>query len=384
MSATVDPAMTIDEKPPSPERDQTDESLRVERESVDAALGEELADVDETADAVIEQARARADEVLAAARAATDRQTGRADAQSSAVVAQKRSLEDQAVRKERAEANESLRAERAEQVALLSTEREETDKDLSDERTRSDDALATRDAFLGVVSHDLRGMLSSVVAYASLIARDVSRADHVEQVRAHAMRIQRSATRMDRLIGDLVDVASIEAGVLAVAREVGDPTEVVTEAVDTFQAEASAGGVSLVAEIVPPPSLAAHDPARILQVLTNLLSNAIKFTKPDGTVVVRMETIRDEVQISVRDTGAGIPADQLEAIFARFRQVSKNDRRGVGLGLYISKSIVQGHGGRIWAESRSGEGSTFFFTLPVHAGETAAPSSSRDPFQPRA
>lgn len=368
--------MTIDEKQLSPEREQTDESLRVERDRADAALGDEPTDVDATADAVIEQARTRADDVLAAARAATDRQTGRANAQSSAVVAEKRSLEDQAVRNERADADETLRAERDEQVALLSIERDETDKDLSDERARSDDALATRDAFLGVVSHDLRGMLSSVVAYASLIARDVSRADHVEKVQAHAVRIQRSATRMNRLIGDLVDVASIEAGMLAVAREVGDPTQVVTEAVDTFQAEASARGVSLVAEVVPPPAVAAHDPARILQVLTNLLGNAIKFTQADGKVVVRVETIRDEVRISVSDTGPGIPADQLEAVFSRFRQVTQNDRRGVGLGLYISKSIVQGHGGRIWVECPTGGGSTFLFTLPVYVGEAAPPSSS--------
>ena len=377
MSATVDRAMATDEQQPSPEREQTDESLRVERESTDAALGDEPTAVDETADEVIEQARARADEVLAAARAATDRQTGRADAQTSAVVAEKRSLEDQAVRKERAEADETLRAERAKQVALLSIEREETDKDLSDERARSDDALATRDSFLGVVSHDLRGMLSSVVAYATLIEKDASREGRAEQVRAHAMRIQRSATRMNRLIGDLVDVASIEAGVLGVAREVGDPAQVVTEAVDTFQAEAAAREVSLVAEIVPPPSLAAHDPARILQVLTNLLSNAIKFTDAGGKVVVHVETIRDEIRISVSDTGPGIPADQLEAVFSRFRQVAKDDRRGVGLGLYISKSIVQGHGGRIWVECPTGGGSTFSFTLPVYAGEDTSSLRNR-------
>ena len=72
------------------------------------------------------------------------------------------------------------------------------------------------------------------------------------------------------------------------------------------------------------------------------------------------------MRIAVSDTGAGIPADQLEAVFERFLQVIKNDRRGVGLGLYISKCIVQGHGGQIWAESKSGEGSTFYFTLPIH------------------
>ena len=171
---------------------------------------------------------------------------------------------------------------------------------------------------------------------------------------------------MDRLIGDLVDVASIEAGMLAVTREVGDPTQVVTEAVDSFRAQASARGVSLAAEIVPPLSLVSFDPARVLQVLTNLLSNAIKFTPAHGKVVVRVERIADDIRVAVSDTGVGIPSHKLEAIFERFLQLDSGDRRGVGLGLYISKCIMLGHGGRIWVESTLGAGSTVFFTLPIH------------------
>ena len=100
--------------------------------------------------------------------------------------------------------------------------------------------------------------------------------------------------------------------------------------------------------------------------LINLLGNAMKFTPADGKVVVRVERIEDEIRFAVSDTGVGIPPDSLETVFERFRQVTANDRRGVGLGLYIAKCIVQGHGGRIWAESTTGEGSTFCFTLPVH------------------
>ena len=85
-----------------------------------------------------------------------------------------------------------------------------------------------------------------------------------------------------------------------------------------------------------------------------------------GQFVVRVERIGDDIRFAVSDTGVGIPADKLEAVFVRFLQVAKNDRRGVGLGLYISKCIVQGHGGRIWAESSIGQGSTFCFTLPIH------------------
>ena len=153
--------------------------------------------------------------------------------------------------------------------------------------------------------------------------------DFVEQVVTHARRIQRAGARMNRLIGDLVDVASIEAGALAVTREVGDPTTVVTEAVDTFQVQAATTGVSLAAEIVPPPSLAAFDAARILQVLTNLLSNAIKFTPAHGRIVVHVERIGDEIRFAVSDTGVGIATDKLEAVFVRFLQVAANDRRGV-------------------------------------------------------
>jgi len=139
----------------------------------------------------------------------------------------------------------------------------------------------------------------------------------------------------------------------------------VTEAVDALQAQASAVGISLVAESVPSLPGAAFDPARILQVLVNLLSNAIKFTPPHGKVVVHVERVENDIRFAVSDTGAGIPADKLDAIFERSFQVARNDRRGIGLGLYISKCIVQRHGGRIWAESTIGEGSTFSFTLPI-------------------
>ncbi|MDQ3348103.1 MAG: HAMP domain-containing histidine kinase [Acidobacteriota bacterium] len=148
-----------------------------------------------------------------------------------------------------------------------------------------------------------------------------------------------------------------------------------SEAVDTFQAQATAAGITLVAEMVPAATLAAHDPARILQVIANLLSNAIKFTPSPGSVVVRVERVDEDIRFAVSDTGRGISAADLDSVFDRFIQVAKNDRRGVGLGLYISKCIVQGHGGRIWAASGSGKGTTFYFTLPVHRS-MAAPGNS--------
>jgi signal transduction histidine kinase len=363
--------MAPEDKLPLPEREQTNESLRLERETADHALADELASGEHTADAVIERARIRADRVLAAARAKIDRQPS-TPRDSDTVVARDRRIEDRVVRDERAAADQALMGERGERGELLSLERDETDRDLRVERARADDALATRDEFLGMVSHDLKNMLNAVVGSASLIVADVVRQDHVAQVQRHAQRIQRSAGRMSRLIGDLVDVASIEAGALAVTRELADPVDVVSEALDSFQPLASASGVTLAAQIVEPLPPMAFDAARILQVLTNLLSNAIKFTPAKGHVVVRLARRDQDVCFAVSDTGAGIPADKLEAVFVRFLQIGTNDRRGVGLGLFISRAIVQGHGGRIWAESTLGQGTTVSFTLPVQPSPVAA------------
>ncbi|HEY0464806.1 MAG TPA: HAMP domain-containing sensor histidine kinase [Polyangiaceae bacterium] len=218
---------------------------------------------------------------------------------------------------------------------------------------------------MGIVSHDLRNLLNIVLGYANLIAQEVSEAPESALVLAHARRIQRSGGRMNRLIGDLVDVAGIEAGMLAVTREIGDPAQLAIEAVDTFQQQAAASGLALVAEIAQQLPQAAFDAARILQVLVNLLTNAIKFTPADGQIVVGLRRAADELLFSVRDTGCGIASDRLASVFEPYVQVNKNDRRGVGLGLYISQCIVQGHGGKIWAESTLGKGSCFWFTLPI-------------------
>ncbi|HUP40656.1 MAG TPA: HAMP domain-containing sensor histidine kinase [Vicinamibacterales bacterium] len=353
---------------PLSERQQTDESLRLERERADSALDDEVSDADQTADAVITRARARADAVLARARKKTDR-TSTGD-QPTAALQRSRAAEDDILHRERATADEQLDRERSEHVSLLSEERQATDEDLSDERARSDKALAMRDDFMGIVSHDLLNLLNAIVGISSLIEKEAAQDNHVETVVAHARRVQRSGARMRRLVGDLVDVASIEAGMLAVTPSVGDPADVVTEAVETFLAQAAGNGISLTTEIQPGVQSIAFDAARILQVLCNLLGNALKFTPAPGSVVVRLEHVNDNVVFCVSDTGEGIPVHQLEAVFDRFVQLTKNDRRGVGLGLFISKCIVQGHGGRIWVENRKGPGSTFCFSLPINAPPT--------------
>jgi len=175
---------------------------------------------------------------------------------------------------------------------------------------------------------------------------------------------------MNRLIGDLLDVASIDSGRLAVARVPGDAAALVAEMVEMYRGTASAKGIGLEMELAERPLTADFDHDRMLQVLANLIANAIKFTPSGGSIRVRVERAEGGALFSVSDTGPGIPGDMLKNIFERFWQASENDRRGVGLGLYIVRCIVDAHGGRVWAESELGQGSRFYVMLPDSAAAT--------------
>ena len=328
---------------------------------------QELACLDVTADAAITRARVRADEVQAAARAKTDDVLDQAGAhpQETNVLLQARSLEDRALREERGEADEALHDARAEQVTRLAAGRRETDNDLSSERAESDDVLATRDEVLQIVSHDLRNLLGTVLGMAGLIEEDGDPSEGDTGTVGRARWIIKAAGRMNRLVGDLTDAASIEAGTLALTCRKSDAAAIADEAVGTFQDLAADRRIALTADIGSPLPPGWFDPARIYQVVTNLLSNAIKFTPCGGKVVLRVECVRDEIWFAVSDTGIGIAPGLLTRVFTRNVQLAANDRRGAGLGLYISRSIVKRHGGRIWAESTPAEGTTFFFTVPL-------------------
>ncbi len=358
-------------KGPRLEREQTDQSLRVEREKADLALLEKQAAVELDADQVVRQARVQADAVLAAARNRADRQLGEMPpaVETSAIVEEERVLQDEALQDERDSADETLQQERnatsRTMRMLLPLVRDKTDRYLLTERARSDDAVANRDDFLAIVSHDLRNLLGGIVVSAEQLSRSPAQGEQRRRTLDETSRIQRYCGRMDRLIGDLLDVVSIDAGKLAIAPTRGEWTALIAEAVDTFHPAAMAKGISLQSEIVESPLSSDFDHDRMLQVLANLLTNAIKFTPSGGEIRIRAERAGDEVRLSVRDTGIGIPAALLEAVFERFWQIGKNDHRGVGLGLYISRCLVEAHGGKIRAQSDSGQGSTFCLTLPA-------------------
>ncbi|MEP6995708.1 MAG: ATP-binding protein [Acidobacteriota bacterium] len=375
--------MTTEGNNPISEREQTDESLRTEREKADARQAEKDAIRERDADRVIHKARREADEVLVAARDRADEQLETSGLPSEAAAAisdlsAERIVEDAALRIERARADEVLsreRRQRARVLAVLRLEREKTNLDLLTERARSDDALSHRDDFLGIVSHDLRNLLNGIVLGAALLKSEAREGDEGNRIRENTDRIQRYAARMDRLIEDLGDVVSIDAGKLAMTAHREDCAVLIDEAIDTFRAVASEKKIALSTEIDERPLMAQFDASRMLQVLANLITNSIKFSHPGGSISVRVERRGEEAWFCVRDNGSGIPSNLLEAVFERFWQMGKNDRRGLGLGLYISRCIVEAHGGRIWAESEEGRGSEFRFTIPLGRSDRTSPSS---------
>jgi signal transduction histidine kinase len=353
---------------PSTDREHTDDSLRDERAKSDLAVVEGRDAVAELADDVLRRARQDADAVLLIARDQADERLQNSDAPptAGAAVARERVVEDAVLKRERGSADGALQLERIETARVLTrlllVEREQTDTFLQSERIRSDAALANRDDFLGVVSHDLRNLLSAIVMSSAVIAKTIDDSQTGKRILSESDRIQRNAARMNRLINDLVDIVSIDAGRLAVVPVADDLTALISEAVDAFRDSAAVKDIRIESP-ADGLAMATFDHARMFQVLANLLVNSIKFTPRGGSIHIRCETAEDQWRCSVRDTGSGIPETHLKSVFERFSQVNP-DRRGLGLGLFISKYIVEAHGGEMSAESHLGHGTCVSFTLP--------------------
>lgn len=226
-------------------------------------------------------------------------------------------------------------------------------------------AMQGREELLAIVSHDLKNPLSSVLLNASLIERRLPPDDDRGHKQAEV--IQRSAEIMRSLIDRLLDVAQIETGNLTVEPTPCDAAPLLEEALDVMRPIAAAKSITLELHVAEGAERVEADRERLGQVLSNLVGNAIKFTDKGGRVAVRVDRAGDRVRIGVSDDGPGIAADDVEHVFDRFWQASKNHRIGAGLGLYIVKGIVEAHGGSIWIESEPGCGTTFYFTLRAAA-----------------
>jgi PAS domain S-box-containing protein len=224
-------------------------------------------------------------------------------------------------------------------------------------------AIQARDEVLGIVAHDLRNPLNSILMQAALVR--LFKSEEVHKAAKAAEGIERAARRMNRLIQDLLDVTSMEAGRLSVEHARVPAGQIVIDSVEAQRSLASSASLELWLEVERDlPELWA-DRERLLQVFENLIGNAVKFSKPGGRIAIGATQRDREVVFSVADTGAGIAPDDLPHVFERFWQARRRERRGAGLGLPIVKGIVEAHGGRIWVESTLGAGSTFFFTIPI-------------------
>jgi signal transduction histidine kinase len=363
--------MSSETKAPHSARQETDRSLLVERERTDDEMRKREVVVRGRSDSVVEQARERADDLLADARSKADETHLREGIASShrGVIESDRAAEDSVVHEERATADQLLEDERAARLralnALLRFERDQTDERLLVERARGDASLLARDNFMSMVAHDVRNLLGGIALGAALQIKSPSTDEAGQRNRKTSEKIQRLTARINRLMGDLFDVTSIESGRFSVEARVQDARSLITDAMDAFGSAASDSRLTLDVSVTPGVLKAKFDRDRVLQVLTNLLSNAIKFTPAHGSIGIAARAEKGEIHFSVSDSGQGIPEDQHEVIFERFWQVRKDDRRGLGLGLFISKCIVEAHQGRLWVESVPGKGSTFHFTLPA-------------------
>ena len=281
-------------------------------------------------------------------------------------------ITDSAVRLEEARRQTDLRLARdLEELdeALLQRSRE-----LLEERTAresAETALAERERLLATFGHDLSSFLSVLAVNAELSLS--SGGKDLKSLKD----LQRSVRRLELLASNLLDCARLKAGTFHVAVDTHDASDVIREAVEIFRPLALAKSVSLVATLPGNALPVRIDADRVFQVLSNLFSNAIKVTPSRGTISVSVERVDDEVRIAVRDSGRGIPKSDLERIFEPYCRLGVADRLGLGLGLYIAKSAVQAHGGRIWAESKPGSGSTVFFTVPA-ADYTVRREASRE------
>ena len=358
-----DPSET--DLPRQSEREKSDETLR----DLDLA-SEHQADFDRDAERVEAdkaklQSRSDSDASRDLGRADTGRSGAERQAQGDERLRVERQTSDQAIKGERLRADVATEKGRSQyQAAAKSSAELLSQEQQSHQKTKA--TLTTREEFLAIVSHDLRNPLNNI----SMATQNLL--EEPKDVKELASSINRSADEMLRLIEDLLDVERIAVGKLTLHIEQHDVSEIIKEAVEKFKGTAASKGITLEAAPQDVCGYVVCDRSRVMQVLSNLIGNAIKFTPAKGQICVSCQRAGPEggeVRISVSDTGEGIAPEKIKTIFERFSQIHNQDRRGIGLGLYIAKMMVEEHSGRIWVESKLGEGSTFHFTLPLRSAD---------------
>ncbi len=241
---------------------------------------------------------------------------------------------------------------------------------LSDITSRKKTEAAARDSermredFLSIISHDLRNPLNAILMSTEVLMRRMPTGERRAVGRQQLETIKSSSRRMTRLLADLLDLSSMDAGHLLIEPRRNDADQLIASVLELMAPVAAEKTVSLVHLRNSKPLVVFSDRERTIQVLLNLLTNALKASSEDGTIAVQAHPHPAGVVISVGDSGSGIAPEQLATLFRPYWQADKTVKIGTGLGLSIAKGIVECHGGQIWAESTQGTGSSFYFTLP--------------------
>ncbi|MCE9669140.1 PAS domain S-box protein [Myxococcus stipitatus] len=261
------------------------------------------------------------------------------------------------------------------------TERKRAEEERDRLYREAQEAIRVRDDFLSIASHELKTPLTPLSLRLAALERKLERGEHVDPATLHLAR--QHLLRITSLINDLLDASRIEAGRLALHREATRLDQLVEDVVQAMEAQR---GNHVLRYDPPAHSIQVFaDPYRLEQVINNLVDNALKYSPDGGTIDVTLEADGETALLSVKDPGIGIPEEQQKQLFDRYfraHNVSSRSYGGLGLGLYISRDIVERHGGRIWVESEVGHGSTFHVALPILGGaprHPPAPPSTRQP-----
>jgi signal transduction histidine kinase len=240
---------------------------------------------------------------------------------------------------------------------------------MSDELQRLYQELATasrhKSDFLATMSHELRTPLNAIIGFSEVLHEQMF-GELNERQRAYVEDVLEAGRHLLSLINDVLDLAKVEAGSMELELSQVAIPEVLQSAVSLHSERASRGRIELSLTTEPQQITISADGRRVRQIVFNLVSNAVKFTPAQGRVDVSARLDDGRVEIAVADTGPGIAPEELETIFEEFKQARDGKRaEGTGLGLPLSRKLVELHGGRLWVESATGHGSTFHFTLPT-------------------
>jgi signal transduction histidine kinase len=241
-------------------------------------------------------------------------------------------------------------------------------------KSMAEAAVRARDEVRAIVSHDLRSPLQTVLAACALV--EETQLDEVQRGKQASV-IRRAAEQMTRLTQDLLDLGKIQAGRMTIQAEAVEVSALLEEARSMFEASGREKGLEIHCERVGQLPLIDADRSRMLQALSNLVGNALRHTER-GSIILRAQQDADRVQFSVVDTGSGIHREHLPKLFDQFYQARDGHGAGAGLGLSITRGIIEAHGGRIWVESEVGKGSRFHFSVPaMRATPTQVGSTQR-------